>query len=305
MDEQDNTPSESPSESVELHDSNENNETPSSQTDDSKPDGWQQVEFTPEQQQRFDRLYKQTKENQRIVSEYRKIAKEQSQVIANLERGQQQIVSHIQQDDYSRAEVNLKAQRDAAFTKGDLASFNAANDQLTKINAQRIYDDSVRKNQPQQQVQQNFQPTPQDLVDNAVEQGEISHDDVNVYKSWASQTDQNGNSLRPWLNTSDMRNHSAAIEGQAVFNNPSFANKSFAEKLNEIDRRMGMANRQNGQSVLGGGRNLTTPRQGSNIKLSPQIEKVAVRTKFAGPGKSDAQHIEAYKTQMAKVRGAK
>ena len=96
----------------------------------------------------------------------------------------------------------------------------------------------------------------------------------------------------------------AAIEGQAVFNNPSFASKPFAEKLREIDRRMGVANKQaTGSNVLSGG-NLTRGNRANTIKLTPYQEKIAVKTKFAGPGKSSQEHLEAYKAQIAATRGA-
>lgn len=272
-----------------------------------KPEGWDQVEFTPEQKQRFDRVYKQTKELQRTVSQYKSVAQQQADLINELSQKTNHIVNHIQTNDFQSAENQLKSQRDDAFQKGDMHGFNAANDRLNQIIVQKTLTEFQLKNQ-QQQVQQHHTGQPisgYDFVDMAVQQGAIAYDDADAYRAWASEADDFGNLKRPWVNQNDIRNSSAAIEGAAVFNNPAYRNKSFTEKLSEIDRRMGLANRQPGQAVLPGGPNLTRGRQQSNIKLSPFQEKVAVKTKFAGPGKSEAEHLDAYRKQIANVKGSR
>ncbi len=82
----------------------------------------------------------------------------------------------------------------------------------------------------------------------------------------------------------------------------------------EMDRQMGVAPRQSGgQAVLGSG-NLTPRAKPSNVSLSPDIEKVAVMTKFAEkPGMTPAQkaaltredHINAWKQSVLKKSGAR
>lgn len=276
-----------------------------------KPEGWDRIDFTnatPEQiEKRFSRLYGQTKTLQRDIGQYKSIAQQQFDLINELQQGHHQIVSHIQNDDFSRAENQIKTQRDEAFQRGDMQGFNAANDRLIQINTQRAVADLQKQNQPKQntQPQQNEAYIQVNDVNDAVSKGVISHADASVYDSWSNQTDTYGEPLRPWVNKSDPRFQVAELEGQAVFNNPAFRNKSMAEKLSEVDRRMGINSRQPSQAVLGSGANLTRGKQQSNIKLSPFAEKLAVKTKFAGPGKSEAEHLEAYRQQIFKTRGSK
>lgn len=60
----------------------------------------------------------------------------------------------------------------------------------------------------------------------------------------------------------------------------------------------------NPQNVLGG--NLTRPQKTNTIKLSPEIERMAILKKFGGPkAKSDAEHVKAYADYMAKYKAKK
>lgn len=294
-----NTPSESSDESSQqaAGEHSEQQESPQN----NKPEGWEQVEFTPDQQKRFDRLYKQVKDRERESAEQRSILKQQSELLSDLQRSQHQIVSHIQTDDYSRAESQLKSQRDEAFQRGDLPGFNAANDRLLQITAERLVANKLQQHQPQVKPQQYQQGA--DAVNAAVQRGELSHSDGSAYRAWSDEQDEYGNLKRPWVNSYDPMAQAAASEGLAVFNNPAYRNKSFTEKLSEIDRRMGIMNRNSGQAVMPGNTNLTRQKQVGNIKLSEFQERVAIKTKFAGPGKSEADHLDAYRKQIAKIKG--
>ncbi len=276
--------------------------TEQTETTESKPEGYDVVDFSPDQQKRFDKVYKDLKGYQRETHELRKIAKEQFDVIEQLRTGQNQIINHLQTSDYAQAESILKTQRQEALNKGDLAAFDELNDRLADIKIQRKLAERTEKERPQQPVQAGVNGV--DVVNHAVQKGSITQQDGEAYRAWANETDDSGNLKRPWVNEYDHRNRAAAIEGQAVFNNPSFASKPFAEKLREIDRRMGVANKQaTGSNVLSGG-NLTRGNRANTIKLTPYQEKIAVKTKFAGPGKSSQEHLEAYKAQIAATRGA-
>lgn len=268
-----------------------------------KPEGWDQVEFTSEQQARFNRMYGQVKGLERGLSERDSLLKQQSDLINELRQGQHQIVSHIQNDDFSRAEANVVQQQRDAYERGDLDGFNRATTQLSKMAAQRAIAEQQVK--PQPQAQQSQPVSGMDVVNQAVQSGDITYADADAFRAWANEIDTYGNLKRPWVNVSDIRGTAAAIEGSAVFNNPAFINKPFAAKLAEIDKRMGLANQQAGQAVMPSGVNLTRNPKPSNIKLSPFQEKIAVRTKFAGSGKSNAEHLEAYRKQVAEVKGAR
>lgn len=273
--------------------------------DGSKPangyEGPNFVEFTPEQQKRINTLTKKSSLLERSIQERDDVLRQQSELINELRQGQGQIVDHLRQQNYGDAEAQLKSQRKSAWEKGDIDAVDSINDKLAEIKIQR----KIQEAQPKQQPVQPKVPTyAADPVDAAVSRGEISRSDAEVFQAWQNETDMNGNLMRPWVNERDPRNMAAAAEGKAVFSNPSYQQKPFSERLKEIDRRMGLQQQQTNQGVLPSG-NLTRGGKTSNIKLSSWAEDLAVKTKFAGSGKSRADHIEAYRAQMAEVRGAR
>ena len=81
--------------------------------------------------------------------------------------------------------------------------------------------------------------------------------------------------------------------------------RSAKENLAEVDRRMGIKQNNGGQAVLGG--TLTTRGKSSKITLSPQQERIAVKTKFGAKqgAKSDADYIAAYRKQIESVQSSK
>lgn len=272
----------------------------------SQPEGFEPVEFNQEQLARVNRIYGNMKRYESKFKEQSEANQILAERLAELQNNQTQVVQHLQDTNFQDAELRLSQERTEAWNAGDVTRFNAANDKIAEIKAQKIAQDILQKNQPKQQQapRQQMGVSGEDVVQRAVQNGDILAEDANVYKAWASETDAYGNLKRPWVNASDVRNQAATSEGKVVFSNPTFANKPFAEKLREIDRRMGMTQQQgNNQSVLPGG-NLTPARKANTVKLSPDIERVAVMTKFAGPGKTDDEHKEAYRQAVLK-RGAR
>jgi hypothetical protein len=287
------------------NDKSEVKETTETVKTETKQEGWDQVDFTPEQQKRFDKVYRDLKTYQKETYELRDIAKQQSDLINQLSVGQTQIISHLQNDDFSKAESSLKIQRKEAYDRGDLSTVDDINDKLSDLKIQKKLSDLETKKQT---IQQNMQPKQSsggdDIVSRAASSGYITTDDAAVYRAWANETDEYGNLKRPWVNQNDHRNMAAAVEGRAVFTNPNYANKAFVDKLNEIDKRMGVVNKQSSSNVLSGG-NLTIGTKSSTVKLTPYQERVAIKTQFAGKGKSSQEHIEAWKKQLTEQKGVK
>lgn len=295
-------PSPETSEPIQTTESQTPTETSEPKTTPNGYQGENFVEFTPEQQKRINTMTKKMSNLERSSNEWQTVAKQQYELINELRTGQAQIVNHLQSTNYVEAESQLKSQRKDAYARGDIEAVDQINDKLTDIKLARKTAEFQAKQQPVRPVQPNLSAP--DPVETAVQQGTLSRNDAEAYNAWVNETDQNGNLVRPWTNERDPRNQSAAAYGKAVFSNPAYQNKPFAERLKEIDRNMGIANRQGQQNVLSTG-NLTGNTKNSNVKLSLYAESVAVKTKFAGPGKSNADHIEAYRKQMAEVRGAK
>ncbi len=279
-------------------------ETQSTQNNDqAKPEGFDPVELTPAQKARFDRIYGNMKRYEGDAKQQKALNEALVVELTNIKNGYGEIVSHLHNTNFKDAETRLSQQRTEAWNKGDLEGYNSANDQLNEIRIKKELAADRAKQQPrQQQVQQ--QPRGLDggrVVDGARDQGTLTPEEASVTHAWIAETDQNGNAKRPWAsNPNDERNYAAALEAQAVFNSPLFANKPIAEKLREVDRRMGIQTQPARSNVLGAG-NLTNGNKPNNIKLDPAIEKIAIRTKFGGPkAKSDQDHIDAWKQAVAK-----
>lgn len=274
-----------------------------------RPPGFDKVEFTPEQQERVNRLYGNMKRYETKAQEQERINQILIDRFSELQQGQQQIVTHLQTSDYQDAEARIAEERDEAWQAGDVKRFNAANDKLIEIKTEKKLSEREAKQKPKenQQVKPQSAISATDAVNLAVEKGDISSQEANIYRSWANETDDSGNLKRPWINEADMRNSSAAYEGRAVFSNPSFSNKSFAEKLREVDRRMGVQSQTNAgnNSVLGSG-NLTRTVKNNTVKLTPAEEQIALKTKFGGSkAKSDVDHLEAYRQAKIKSQAKK
>lgn len=275
------------------------------QTQEQKPTGFDPVEFTPEQKARVDRIYGNMKRYETAAKKVPEL-EQANQVLAEqlriLNDTQGKVINHLQISDFQDAEQQLKTQRQKAWTDGNSALYDESNDKLRDLSVRRALTEMQTQQRPQQVVQPQMQMRPvngEDIINKAVEQGAVTNDEATVYRAWMGESDETGSPKRPWVSEHDPRNMAAASEGRAVFNNPAYTNMSFAQKLQEIDRRMGVKMQQ-GQNVLPGG-NLTTPRKNSNVKLTDYEAKIAIKTKFGGPkAKSEADHTEAYR--QAKIR---
>lgn len=273
----------------------------SSAPKEQNPSGYEQVDLTPAQQERFNRLYGQVKAQDRKISEYRTIAEQQARAIDELSKVQNQVATRIVDQDFSKAEDDARAAAQMAYNKGDSSAFLAANERIAEIKAQKILSQTLRQQPPQNQPNQQRVQSAQQAAQYAEGQGALNSDETMVVSAWQDERDENGNSLRPWSKDTDPNFMNALAESRAVFTNPRFANKSITEKLAEVDRRMGVVRSQANQTVMGA--NLTTQKKTNRMTLSPEIEKLAVRTKFGGPkAKSDQDHIDAYRKQLERVK---
>lgn len=282
---------------------------PEKQSKSDKP--WKATDLSPEQQKLFNGMWRTHKNHEREIAELRDIAKQQFEVISTFEKRQGEVIGHLHAKDFESAESKLKQARKEARARGDEDAVDDINDQLSEIKAKRI----AAANQPkQQQVQQQAsQQRPRsasEAANYAASQGQLSTEEQRLIQVWQEEADDMGEPLRPWASDSDPRYPVAVAEAKIVFNSPIFAAKTPEERLAEIDRRMGLKPREVEQQVLSsrssGSSHLTRLNgkgNNRNVQLSERAERTAVANKFAGPGKSAQEHIEAYRAQVAKFRG--
>lgn len=284
-----------------------------------RPAGYDAVDVrsaSPEQiEERLNYLYSQVKTNERekkegsrTLTQYRKIAEEQSRQIEELTKSQHLVINHLQDKNITDNEAQLNEIMRQAFERGDNKTYLDAQSKLVDIKVEKKALSDKRQVQVQPQQRQQNVPTnsynsASDISNRAVESGELTDSENRITQAWQDEKDASGQQLRPWAYDSHPMFRQALIEGQAVFNNPRFANVPYEQKLAEIDRRMGVEKRTSEQNVIGGG--LQSPKRTTKVTLTPEIERLAVRTKFGGSkAKSDAEHIEAYAKQLARVKSA-
>lgn len=289
-----------------------------------KPSGYDPVDLSglPEElakpiSDRLDYLYRQVKDGQREkksvsreINELRGIAQQQYEIINELQNGVGAVVSHWTQTAFANTEAQLQQKMQQALEAGDTAGFFDAQNKLLDIKVQQ-------KLQPQAQQQKQPQAQPQMAVpynsgravaDDALADGELTQEDYTAVNAWINERDQSGTAVRPWAvsrtpdnPTNDPVYRRALIEMAAVFDEASpYANLSMEQKLSELDKRMGVQRSQPEQAVLGG--NLTTHKKSATLRLTPKQQEIAIRTKFAGPGKSEADHIAAYRKQIEQTK---
>lgn len=278
------------------------------ETNEDKPPGYYPVETDdPKVKERIDYIYSQLKQDKREKNEYKRIAAEQSRLLAELQNNQGIIVNHIADKTFAETEVQVKAALRTAIETGDIDGQINANERLAEIKAQKL---NVKNNvqQPKQQ-QQNIPNNTVELARQAEGEGEISYDDRATTEAWQNERDENGQLLRSWAfnksgdpNRMDPNYQAALVEMNAVFNSPRFENSTFQQKLAEIDRRMGVNKSSGGQTVLRGG--FTGKSKPAKVALSSQAEQIAIKTKFGSKNgaKSDAEYIAAYRKQMETVK---
>lgn len=278
-----------------------------------KPAGYDPVDLSglPEElraplEDRFKYLYTQVKTNEReknrldrTLNEFRGVAASQSQKIEELMGGFGQVVSHLETKTFNDTESTLKQQLRAAFDAGDNDKYFELQEKLDDIRLEKKFSAINKKEAPKQERQ----------AISVQEESGIAPEDQRVIATWQDEKDDSGVLMRPWaINRGTVenpdKNYLAALaETRAVLMSPLYADKTMEEKMSEVDKRMGVQKTASRQTVMGGG--LTGNRKTSKITLSPKQQEIARRTKFAGPGKTDTDHLEAYRKQIEQSKGAR
>lgn len=297
------------------------------QPKDDKPPGYYPVDFdgVPEDKakamrERYDYFYKQHKNmerkeaaRERALAEYREIAAQQSRQINDLTSATGQIVDHIEARTIGETEANIKKAMKEAFEAGDTTKYVDEQARLIELQSKKtaLAKKNAQPNPKTETQAQAYGGQPYDasqIANDAVSGGEITQQEAQIVDSWQSETDHSGAPLRPWafnptggIPQPGSPYDIALKEMASILQNRQYAHLTMDKKLEELDRRMGTQKTSRGQTVMGG--SLTTPSKTNTIRLSPEIERYAVRSKFGGPkAKSDADHIAAYRKQIETVK---
>lgn len=242
------------------------------------------------------------------------LLEEQSRIITELQTGMGAVVDHLQDKSLDSAEASIMQRLEAAHESGDTKAFLAAQKDLAKLEAKKVSLEEKKSAPKPKEAKPNGHAIPKsarEVASEAVTDGEMDSTDAMEIGAWQDEKDDNGNLLRPWAHsknpdnpTNDPYYRRALIESAAVFDEASpWANKPTAEKLAEVDRRMGLTRSAPSQTVMGG--NLTSARKGAKVSLTSNQEQIAIRTKFGGPKATPAQHLDAYRKQVERYKSTK
>ncbi len=269
---------------------------------DNKPAGYGPVDLSnlPEDvrkplEDRIDYLYSQVKTNERTLGQYKSIAQQQSDKLNELMGGFDKVVDHLYTQEQGQTESQIRQEIKTAYEAGDNDAYMKAQEKLTDFKVdQKLKAKSPPKQEAKPEAQR--QPTVAELRAQGMTDGDWSQEDDTYLESWQSEM-SNGRELRPWAKEGHPMYPYAYNESMLVFSSPAFEKLTTEQKLQEVDRRMGVSKSTGGQNVMGG--NLTTRGKSSKITLTPKQQEIAVRTKFGGSkAKSDAEHIAAYAKQI-------
>lgn len=284
-----------------------------------KTGGYDRIDFSklPEEvraeiEPRFHRMYGQVKAQDRKFTEAMDVMRQQSEVIAELQKGVGNVVNHLNTQDFNNAEAKAREDADAAFKRGDSRAYLAATEKVAQLSAQKTVNQTLRQQTQQQQPQQpqqQKQPTnsARDVANRAAQQGLLDPADVSAFEAWQEERDNTGNLVRPWTKreTAGEGFDAALMRSASVFADPKYKNASIEQKLEAVDRMMGLDRQSPTQNVMGA--NLTAKAKTNNVKISADMEKVLNHLKPRGSkAKNAPDPIAWYKEQAnkAKTRGA-
>lgn len=267
---------------------------------------------------RFKHLSRLMKKNERRtesqLSEYKKLMEEQSNLISELSGNMGVVVGHLQQEKFASTEAQLQQKMQQAWETGDTKAYVDAQDKLMDIKVQQRLaqqqkpTQQTNKTETQQQAYAGVKSNGEEIAQQAFDDGDIGSEDKSLISAWQQEKDESGIPVRPWTQSrtpdnpmNDPQFRRAYLEMAVVFDDEGpFANLSMDKKLAELDRRMGTQQRSASQPVLGS--NLTNRGKSAKITLSQKAQDIAVKTKFAGPGKTNDEHIAAYRNQIEQIR---
>lgn len=225
------------------------------------------VEFTPEQQAKFNDMYKQTKMSDARNQMLTKMLEEQQKQLDELK-------SRFSQTDQAEAEKILKQRLQEARDEGDVDKELKIFDELIAVrNAEK-----PKAKEPQKQ--------------------ELADDPETRYVvALAQETDDSGQPLRPWLSDKHPRYKSMLTQAAIVAAELEASGKEadITSVMKLLDERMNKKPNPRSPDPLGG--NLTTSKNTNNIKPKLSSQEKAIAAKL---GMSEADYLEGKLTYGVK-----
>lgn len=181
------------------------------------PDGTEFIDFEsldPKVKARFDRIYRNMKDNERALTESAKVQRQLVERLTRLEKSDINSKS-------ANAIASLNAQKAQALEEGDAAAVVELDNKIRAV-----------------EQSQNYQPAPINVPEPS--SGGLSPQEEAQMEAWAAEKSESGEPLRPWADPGHPLHQKAASLGYAVMQDPT--KYTLEEQLAEIDRLMGVEN---------------------------------------------------------------
>lgn len=187
-------------------------ETAQEETQEQEGTSTTHVEMDGETQKRFNRIYGNMKQYERVVQ---KMGKENKALLDRLDK----LEASTHKKDVEAAVASLKRQKIQALEEGDAEAAVELDDQLARVRS--IPDPG---------------PTPQEepSIDDIV-----SPEDQQIIYKWGNELNDDGGYRRPWAQAGHPHNAKAAAIGAAVLEDQSIVSQGTEAVLAEVDRLMG------------------------------------------------------------------
>ena len=240
-----------------------------------KEEGKKFVEFTPEQEVRFKRIYGHMKEYERTIQ---KMSENQGVLISKIE--ELQTKSHVR--DTTDTLTQLKAEKKAAYTEGNIDKVMDIDEKIIALsNKPEPEKISFPKSDPKKEAEEWLTPDRKVALDR-----------------WAQETDPQGTPIRPWTLPTHPKYPRLVEMAAGVMNDPDYKDGSLENVLVEVDRLMGVEKPRavrGTAAVIGGDNNAGNIIQG-DTKAS-EDQKRAARMMFPKlkPVEAENKYMNAVK----------
>jgi hypothetical protein len=227
--------------------------------------GWDRVEMDEKVQKRFNRVYQQVKQYERVMDE---VTGDNRKLVERLDAMEKKAADRESRD---RA-AKLRADEKTALEEGDYARASAVRDEITDM--------KVEAKIPKKTEEEK--PPPKWLTPERETQ----------LADWAGAVDDNGNLLRPWVHP-DHEDHKTALHAAQVIieKNP---NVPMDELLAEIERVNGRVAKRPSAPVLSSGGDVR-PKPAKKTDLTND-QKLIARRMYP----KDPNALERYSKAMEK-----
>lgn len=238
-----------------------------------KPEGWEEVEFTPEQQARFNRIYGQMKQKDKVIEQMATDQRKLFERLDNIETSQQE------RETGSQLDMLRTAEREA-LEVGDTTKAQELRDEITDL--------KIQSAQPKPKEEPKPQVTGNEFVNEY-----LTPNRMTTLQAWVAETGDDGQPLRPWASEDHPHHKTAMRAAWAVIGDPSMEGSEIGEYLTEVDKVTNAIigtptkAKRPAATVLGNDGD-APPRREKGVNLD-ENQKMVARAMFPGMKASEAE----------------